>query len=308
VPAWLGSVARTVEVVGDRTVRGFVAHRCPQLAAAIAYYAMFSIVPVLTVAVAVLGLVLRDASARESFVDAVLDRLPLSENGARDLEAAVERLARGESALGLLAVLGIVWAASGVMGSIRNAFATIFDSRAHPLLVAKLVDFGLVMLAMCALGASFGLSLVVQAGRQLGDEASELGPLASSATWTLVLLGVLAPLALTVLVFALLYRLVPRRLLPWRPVLAGAIVGGGLFELLKAGFAYYVQHVGDFDRVYGSLGAAMAFLLLVYLSAQALLVGAEVARSAAEPKPPAGPRRPLGPKLRRFLRSLVRDD
>jgi Virulence factor BrkB len=101
-------------------VERFFADQCPQLAAGIAYRVLFSIAPLAIVLVSIFGLVLHDDSVRRDVVDAIVDALPVSVAGGRDVEDAITAIATPASAAGLASLLVFTWAASGMMTAISG--------------------------------------------------------------------------------------------------------------------------------------------------------------------------------------------
>jgi uncharacterized BrkB/YihY/UPF0761 family membrane protein len=185
----------TTKCLMVRSAREHMEDHGPQLAAAISYYVLFSLFPLAILTVAVLGLVVRDSGLRDEFIGSIVDRLPLTESGQRDVQDLVTSVAGGQSGLGLLGVLGLLWTASGVMGTVRVALSVAWDTAPRPLLRGKLFDLAMVLCA--GLLGLLSLGLTIAACVATGIPGS--GPL----------LEVLAPIGLTALVFMLLYRFVP---------------------------------------------------------------------------------------------------
>jgi membrane protein len=252
---------RTAEL----SVSGFLADGCPKLAAAISYYALFSLFPLAIVAVALFGLFVGDDAAREEVVDAILDNVPLRED-RNELRDVLETVTAGAGAGGALGLVGLIVSASAVMGAVRFAVNTVWDVEVHrPFLRGKALDLALVAGAGLVVAASLASTLAVQI---LG----ELGPVAG------FLAGQAAPAALAFAVFAALLRIVPQTRPTWRDVWPGALVAALLWAVLKAAFGWYLGNVADLGAVYASLGTVVAFLLFVWASANVFLLGAEVAR------------------------------
>lgn len=268
------------KLLAARTVSEFFDDHCSQLAASMSYYILFSIFPLAIFVVSIAGLMLTDDGLREQVVESLLEALPLSEGAGRsDLEALIEPIAQGRSALGLISVLGLLWGASGMMGALRFSLDTAWDhERRRPFVRGKLVDFGLVFGVGALLALSIAMTLLLQVVRELSsDAASALGPFGPGAGALVTVIGFLAPLALTTITFVLVFKLVPTVRVRTRDALAGALLSALLFELLKNGFAIYLQHFANYDAVYGSLGATIALLFFIYLGACVLLLGAELA-------------------------------
>src|SRR5215510_12800342 len=114
------SIAKKLFGVIADALQRFFADQCPQLAAGIAYRVLFSIVPLAIVLVSIFGLVLQDDSIRDSVVDAVVDALPVTAAGRKDVEDAITAIATPASAAGFVSVLVFAWAATGMMTAIRR--------------------------------------------------------------------------------------------------------------------------------------------------------------------------------------------
>jgi membrane protein len=281
-----------------------------QRAAAISYRVLFSLVPFVALLVSVLELVLPETT-QQSVVSWLVGVASLPEEFSQSVDAAVKDAGPPASATGAVALVGLIWAASGMMASIRSAFRAVWDSEAdRPYLRGKLVDFVLVLGAGVMVVSAFGLSLVVQVVTETSSEiAAKLGS-GESATAGLGAVAQLgASLLLALLAFTLLYRVVPPVPVKIRDVVPGAVVAAVGVHLASAGFSLYLSQFGGFNNVFGPLGAILAFLLLVYAAAAILLVGACVAaawpdtatESASEEEEPVA----LRTRLVRAARGLV---
>lgn len=251
-------------------------HAGSQLSAAIAYRVLFSLVPFAALLLTILDVVL-PPTRREQFVEWLLGALPGAE-----VESSIDNALAGTGAsapvVGLIALGTLLWGASGMMASIRIAFRVIWDRDSGPRYVrSKLRDFALVGLAgtlvVCAFGLSVAVRIVVETGSELSDAlgwtggATALSRIAEVASSTLVVFAALLAL----------YRFVPPVTTPlgalWPSALAAAIA----FEAAAYGYAVYATSFASFNSVYGPIGAVLAFLLLVYLLAVIVLLGAETA-------------------------------
>jgi membrane protein len=135
-----------------------------------------------------------------------------------------------------------------------------------------------VLVAGLLVLVSFGLTIVARVVRQVSSEAADsLGALDAVLSASGELTATLIPLALSFATFLFAYRFIPPARPRYREALIGAAVTTAGFELAKNGFAVYLAHFADYNVIYGSLGAVVAFLFLVYLVASIFLYGAEVA-------------------------------
>ncbi|OFW63022.1 MAG: hypothetical protein A2Y74_03435, partial [Actinobacteria bacterium RBG_13_63_9] len=309
---------RFLFILGRRSLEEFFADNCSQMAAAISYYVLFSLFPLLIFAVGILGVLLQDSQLQADIIDAVLDFIPLSEDEGRDkVTEAVKGVAGvGSGVLGLFGLIGMVWSASNMFGIIRRSINTAYDLEfRRPLVQQKLLDLAMV----AGMGVFFLVSIAatgfLRAVRQRSEDIPYLGDAAEHAGFVWDAASFLIPLALSFLAFTVMYWIIPAAKVRARDVWPGALVAAFLFEVVKVGFSVYLENFSNYDLVYGSLGAVAAFIFWVYLSVNILLLGAEVAseyprvlRGDYAQAAPA-PARPLRETLRAGLRGLfVRDD
>ena len=179
-----------------------------------------------------------------------------------------------------------------MMRAIRRAFRVIWEGDSElPFVRGKLVDLGLVAGTGVLAVAAFGLSLLVEVLAQLGRDLSELIGASTGGRIVASTAQVLASLLVTFAVFFVLYRTVP----PARPRFAAlwpaSLLGSAAFQVATAGYAFYLAHFGNVTSIYGPLGAALGFLLVLYVGVLVLLLGAELVAAWPEPDPPSqGPK------------------
>jgi membrane protein len=278
-----GLYARRTVLLFRRSIREFLEDNGTQMAAAISYYALFSLFPLLIFGVGVLGIFLRDTGLQADLVDWVLENVPLTEDeGRNEVREQIEAVAGiGSGAIGLAGLLGMAWSGSNLFGIVRRSLNTAFGVQARrPLLRQKLVDFGM----MAVFGLLFLSSIVLTGFLQAARAASEdipLGGLAEALGLGWLLVSVALPIAVSSVAFALLYWIVPARRLRFRDVLPAAVGAAVAFEAAKVGFSIYVEHFGNFNLVFGSLAGVVIFLFWVWLSANILIFGGEVASEYA---------------------------
>lgn len=308
---------RFILTLGRRSLEEFIADNCTQMAAAISYYAVFSLFPLLIFVVGVMGLFLQDSGLQKEVIDAVLESVPLTQDEGRDVvtEAVRGVAGVGSGALGILGLLGMAWSASSMFGVVRHSLNKAFDvERRRPFVQQKLMDLAMVLGAVLIFLASIAATAFLRSVRAFSDELAGLGEAAEAAgiLWDAASLAV--PFGISFVAFLVLYWTVPSARLRPRDVWPGALVAAVLFEAGKVGFAVYLENFGNYDVVFGSLGAAAAFLFWVFVSANIMLLGAEVAseypgvrrgeyaeREAAAPLP-------LRERVRRALRGLFFSD
>jgi membrane protein len=267
---------KTLWTLLRRAANEFLADRCMMLAAAISYFVLFSIVPLVTCLVALFGLVLRDPAVQANVVDEVLRAVPLAagqgENMVIDAIRAVTEISGTLTVVGLA---GLIWTSAGMFGAVRDALNIAWDVEAprrwH---WQKLWDIGAVLGLGLLLAGSIGGSAMLHSfeGWSRAWFGASRG-LEESMRWA----GWLFPAAVSFVAFLLLYRFVPRVKHGFTDVWPGALAGTLAFEASKHGFTTYVAHFSRYEVVYGALGAVMLFMLWTYVSAVILLGGAEIA-------------------------------
>jgi len=295
------AIARKLARVIPAAVERFFGDEAPQLAAGIAYRVLFSIVPLAIVLVSIFGLVLQDDTVRQDVVDAIVDALPVSSAGRRDVENAVTAIATPASAAGLASLFVFAWAASGMMTAIRQGLERAMEvTESRPPARGKLVDLLLIVGAAALVLVTVGITLL---GNLVQRTAGSLGEVIGVEAGTIAggLVHV-ASFVLSIVVVLLLYRFVPARGLRFRDGLVGAIVTAVLLLLISIASGWVYERTTRLSVVYGSLTAALVFLYSMYLYSSALLLGAEVATVWSRPQSTRG--EPILAQLKRGLLGL----
>ena len=291
-----------VTLLVERASGGFATAGGTRLAAAISYYALLSLVPLFLMLVAAANLVVGSEDARADLVDQIVDGLPLTADGAEQARDILMAAGGGTSAVGLASVVGLLWAASGMMGAIRTGLGAVSGAEhRRGFVLAKLVDLGMVLFA----GGLLLAAAVLTVAMRVADERL-LAPLGIPGAETLA--GLVVPIALTFVTLAVLLRFVPAERIAWNGVWRGALGGSVALWAAATGFAFYVDNFSRYNVIYGSLGAVVVFLIFVYLAALILLLTAAAAAAwpdlASRRSPP--PANPYGPPARQRVRNLLR--
>ncbi len=289
-----------------RSLAQFAEDQCSQHAASIAYHVLFSLFPLAIVLAGASSLVLHATGSRADVIDTIVRNLPLSASGARDIRGLLLGATSSTAGLGLIAIVGLVYSASGMMTALRTALNQAWDvQQPRPFLKGKLIDLGLVF-AVATLGLG-SLALTI-AARFLSAHAA----LPASASWAASVLG---PLVLAFGVSLFLYRVIPAAEVRLRDTWPAALIIAALLVVLQNLFALYVGNFAHYNAIYGSLGAVIAFMFFVYLGAELFLLGAEIAsewpkvRRELERGDTPQDQPPLASQIRAALRGLwVRGD
>ena len=274
VPAPLRLVAEAV--------KGWSRDNVPRLGASLAYYTLFSLAPMLVVAIVIAGQLFGEEAVRGEIVMQV-DGL-IGTEGARALQALLQGAQR-DDASGLAALIGtatFLLAATGAFMELQHALNTIFQvkqapgSRIREFLLDRLRSFGLVL----SIGFLLIVSLLVSAALSaLTSWVQRFGSQPVSLVWELV--DLVASLGVITLLLALIYRYLPDVRLGWRDVWFGSLVTALLFIVGKELIGLYLGR-STVASSYGAAGSVMVLLLWVYYSAQIMLFGAELTRVRAK--------------------------
>jgi membrane protein len=253
-----------------RALAGWWNDDVPRLGASLAFYTLFSLAPILVVAISIGGLAFGEEAVRGQIVGQIQGLV--GRDGAHAIQSMLEGAARPSNSLPATA-LGLVTFFLGATGSfleLQTALNTIWRVKPKPggsffrmLVVQRLVSFGLVV----ALGFLLLTSLLVSTA--LAAVHTYLGNAFPGAFVLWEALNVVVSLAVITLLFALVYKVLPDVKLAWGDVWVGALVTAGLFTIGK---------LLSIASTYGAAGSVIVVLVWVYYSAQVVLLGAEFTR------------------------------
>lgn len=261
---WLG--------VFERSHKSFLKHQGNANAAAVAYYTLFSVFPLTLLLIALGSFFLDPQQAQEAALAAVGAILP----GAVDLvQTNLQQVLESRGTAGLIGIVGFIWAASGVFGSLSRAINQAWDvEHPRPAWAERALAAGMVLLIALLFALSLlsttAFELVSRLSSVLLGESQQVSPGA-----TVNLLSRLLPYLFTALLFSILYGILPHTRVAWAEVLPAALMAGFAWEVAKIGFAFYLSTFAVYNLVYGSLGAVIGLLVWSYLSAVIILLGAE---------------------------------
>jgi membrane protein len=256
------------------TVNDFLRKNCPYIAAAISFYALFSFFPLVLAIISIAGYVY-DPSPEEQIQLAkdIAEVIPVSTDAIR---GTIEGVVSARAITGIASVLGLLWASTAAFGAVRKGINAAWGiTRTRPFLRERMMDFSLVLGA----GVLMMFILLYEPIFTFFTEAMDyIRPEGDVAGDFLLNLAnrILNPL-LTFISFLLLYRFLPNTKVQLSDVWLSALVTAAAFEGTKWGFVWYVTTFPVYNVVYGTVGAIMALLTWVYVSAIILLFGALVA-------------------------------
>jgi membrane protein len=291
-------LAGVVSAAGSR----YVGSGASDLAAGIAYRVLFALAPLTVALVSVFGLLLQNEELRHDVINKVVSALPVN---TQNVTKAIENIATPASAAGLVSLLVLVWAASGMMTSIRFGLErTMSVEEDRGVVHGRLVDLGLVAATVVLVLASVGVGLVTQLVNSVVAEVAGAVGLQGNAARAVV--AKLLPLLLWTGTALLVYRVGPAKRPRLGDALAGAVVTALLLLVISLAAGFLYSHATRWSFVYGSLTSVFVFLYSVYLFASAVLFGAAVTTEWSLPHPP-NPHSPLA-RARRGIRARFHRD
>jgi len=269
-----------MHAVLSRSVNAWIDHRAGSKGAALAFYALFSIMPILILAIAGAGYFF-GAEAAQGEIIAQVEGL-VGRNGAQAIQALLADArdpASGLAATMVASVLLLVGATS-VFVELKGSLDEMWDiepPKGLAILVflrTQLHSFGLVVVLAFLLLVSLVISAALAVlERYAGGSWSSSYDILAILSWVIAF-GVIASL------FAVIYKVLPDAPLSWRDVWIGAAFTAGLFSLGKYMIGLYLAHSGVASS-FGAAGSLIALLLWVYYSAQIFFLGAEFTRQYA---------------------------
>lgn len=254
----------------------------------IAYYALFSVFPLLLVLVSFSSFALDSAKVQQLVGDFVQRNLPVV---ADLVQGNVEQILATRSTVGIIALVGLLWSASGVFSAIYQAVNRAWGSPNSDLFWTEKI-FGLAVVLVVGVLLVVTTMLSTITGVLQSWLPSFFVRTARSWDW----LSMFLPPLVTALTFIILYRIIPKNGVTWRDVWPGGLAAALVWEAARRLYAWYLANVANYNLVYGSVGAIIGFLLWAYLSAMILLVGAEFTARHCEWRKAGYPieSRPLG--------------
>jgi membrane protein len=266
---------RSWKQIVKRTVKEFQEDNLTDWAAALTYYGVMSLFPMLLVLVALLGLV-----GQESTITTMTDSLRAAglKDVAKNVQGPLDEIVKNKGGAGALVGLGLLaalWSASGYVGAFTRAMNAIYEVKEgrpfwklRPLQVLiTLAAVLLISLVLIAVVVSGPIAKAVGSAIGVGDTAVTVWGIVKWPVLVLVLMGMVAGL----------YYVAPNVRQPrLRWVSPGGVVAVLVWILASAGFGLYVSNFSSYGKTYGALGSVITFLVWMWLSNLALLFGAEL--------------------------------
>ena len=256
-------------------------HHAPRLGASVAFYTLLSFAPLLVLTIAVIGLVFDQQKAQAGLIDQA--RQMIGARGAdtvKSLLASAQKPSSGAIA-SVIAFVTLLFGASGVFSELRDALNIIWDAEPKNesglmgMVKQRLFSFGMVL----SVGFLLLVSLIISAALAfLGKFFSAMLPL---PPFVFQVINFIVAFGVITVLFALLFKFVPARHIPWRDVRIGAVGTALLFTIGKFLLGLYLGKA-SVGSAYGAAGSLVAVIVWVYYSAQIFFFGAEFTRVHAD--------------------------
>ena len=260
--------------IAKKSVAAWIDDYAPSMGAALSYYTMFSLAPLLVIVIAIAGLVFGAEVARGEVV-AQLQNM-IGPEGAKAVEDLLRNASRPSQGVTATVIGGLVLlaGATSVFGELQSALDRIWRAPAAPkqgwwaLIRTRLLSFGMVL----SIGFLLLVSLVVSTA--LAALGKWWGAMFGGWEFLLQVLNLAVSFATITLLFALIYKMLPRVKVAWHDVWIGAAVTSLLFTLGKFAIGLYLGK-SQVTSGFGAAGSVAVLLVWVYYSAQIFLLGAE---------------------------------
>lgn len=263
------------------SVEDFVNNKSLRMSAALAYYTVFSLAPMLIVIISLCD-IFYGRAAIEGSIYQHIEKI-VGPDAALQIETVIKNatISRDISWASVVGICALVFAATGVFAEIQDSINFIWRLKAKPkkgwlkLIVNRLLSFSMVV----SLGFILLVSLVINSAMDLvGQQLTKLLP--GIAAYLAYGLNVIITFATISILFAIIFKVLPDARIQWKDVIAGSITTAVLFMLGKFGIGYYLSktHVSG---TYGAAGSIVIILLWVYYSATILYFGACFTRAYA---------------------------
>jgi membrane protein len=258
-------------------VNGWLEADAFRLAAALAYYAIFSIAPLLLISIHIAALFMDRGAAVTGLTGEFANVIGPAGSGAIQEMLQAAGTSQPEGWAGLVGLGVLLFAAAGFVGSLQDALDTIWDAPPSQgglwaFVRSKFLSFSLVLAAAFLLLISLVLSSIVTAfSGSLADQFDLPEPIVTTVVFAI-------NFVMTALVFTLIFKYVPRAYVAWSAALGAGLFTAVLFALGRYALAWYLSREAQ-ASAYGAATSLVLLLVWVYYSAQILFLGAQFSQS-----------------------------
>lgn len=262
----------------SRIVSEFQKDQCALHAAALSYYALFSLFPLLLLLIVVLSLFIDSPDAQQvilSRADAIFpERFQIF------IQKEIGNVIRNRGSVSFVSFLTLIWSSSKLFLTLDTAISRVWDVEEKPshVVMSYFVNRLLSMIMVLVIAVLAVVSVIAVSVLRILQNRLSSSPIANILGGGLFLhiVNILVYIALFAGVLMLLYRLLPHGKARFGDVWPGAIITALLWEPVKQVFAFYLTSFTNYSAVYGSVGVVIALTSWTYISALILLLGAEI--------------------------------
>ncbi len=275
---------RSLLAVSKETVNDFMSDDCSTMAAALSYYTVFSLPPLLVVLLMLLGAILDPQDVQGTLENQLSGLMgPAGAEQVRTILAHADRPGSGNVAATVLGVIGLLLGASGVFGQLQAALDKAWEVAPDPsqgvksFILKRVFSLGMVLAMAFVLLASLVLSAVISG---FGDSLARFLP-----TWLsepfLFGLDMAFSIGVITLLFAAIFKVLPDARVDWHDVWVGALFTAVLFTVGKILLGFYLGNSNP-GQAFGAAGALALTLVWIYYTSMIMLFGAEFTQAWAK--------------------------
>jgi len=272
--------AKSVSRVFKNSAAEFMEDRVLTLSAALAYYAIFSIAPLLVIIIGVAGLAFGEPAARHQIADQIQGFV--GPNAARMVQSMMAAQQKSGSLIAtIVGTVLLLLGASGVFGQLKDSLNAIWRVKAKPGrgVVGLILDRLLALLMVIAIGVLLLLSMAMTTA--ISAFYGVIETVIPIPSFLIQLFNLVLGLGVSTLLFALIFKLLPDVKIRWRDVWIGAFGTALLFTVGEYLLSLYLGRKST-ASAYGAAGSAVVILMWIYYSSLILFFGAEVTQAYAE--------------------------
>jgi len=271
---------KTVFEIIKQTFKEFSEDDCPRMAAALSYYTIFSLPPLLFLIIMIAGFAFSASAAQEAItreMESVVGADTAAQIGTMISSASEQATSDSGLLVTVLGALAFVFGATGAFAQLQGALNRAWEVAPDPekggiltFIFKRFLSFGMILATGFLLLVSLALSAAVSA---IGSSMEEYLP-AGIGPWVPRALDFIVSIGIVTVLFAAIFKFLPDARIRWREVWTGAIVTAVLFVIGKFGIGFYLGQSNP-GSAYGAAGSLAIILLWMYFSAMILLIGAE---------------------------------
>lgn len=256
-----------------RSFMSFMDNDLTTASAAVSYFSMLTLFPTLLLLLTIGNHLFGPETVEKYVIGQVLAFLPGAQTFVRKNLDSISEIS---TSVVISCVTVMLWAASWMFMVIEKALNRVWGTYPRSFLHGRIWNIAVMSLVWALLGASALFTAFITGVQAASNKIPlRLGPWLTALTgyaWQTIF--IIASVAVTILLFTVLYKLLPNTLVPFTEALTGAVLAGVLWEGAKFGFAFLLPYF-HYDLLYGSIGAGVALLSWVYLSSVIMLFGAQ---------------------------------